>query len=55
MTPATIGRAMLLALPTWWTWREFMQILGGSLFQVFVPIICGIAFARRNDRCVGAS
>jgi hypothetical protein len=32
---------------------EFMQILGGSLFQVLVPIICAVAvafaFGRRND------
>jgi hypothetical protein len=84
MTSAAIGRAMLLALLTWWTWRfvphpldagriigsflhnvnlpfheaghiifsplgEFMQILGGSLFQVLVPLICAVAFARRDD------
>jgi len=84
MTSTNIGRAMLLALLAWWTWRfvphpldagriigsflhlvnlpfheaghiifsplgEFMTILGGSLMQVLVPIICAVAFARRDD------
>lgn len=84
MTPAAIGRAMLLAVLTWWTWRllphpldwhrinasflhlvnlpfheaghiffspfgEFMTILGGSLMQVLVPIVCAVAFMRRKD------
>src|SRR5258705_3915357 len=78
------GRALLLALLAWWTWRfvshpldwevmnasflhlvnlpfheaghyiflplgEFMTILGGSLMQVIVPIVCAVAFARRDD------
>jgi hypothetical protein len=84
MTPATIGRASLLALLAWWTWRlvphplewyrinasflhlvnlpfheaghilfspfgEFMTILGGSLMQVLVPVVCAVAFSRRED------
>ena len=81
---ASAGRALLLALLGWWTWRfvshpldwevmnasflhlvnlpfheaghyiflplgEFMTILGGSLLQVIVPIVCAVAFARRDD------
>ena len=84
MTPTTIGRASLLALLAWWTWRfvphplnwlltngsflrlinlpfheaghilfsplgEFMTILGGSLMQVIVPLVCAVAFLRRED------
>lgn len=29
---------------------EFLQVLGGSLFQVIVPIVCAVALARRGDR-----
>jgi hypothetical protein len=81
---ATAGRAILLAILAWWTWRfvshpldwevmnasflhlvnlpfheaghyvflplgEFMTILGGSLLQVIIPIVCAVAFARRED------
>jgi hypothetical protein len=28
---------------------EFMHILGGSLGQVIIPIVCAVAFARRSD------
>ncbi len=28
---------------------EFMTILGGSLFQVIIPIVCAVAFGRRDD------
>lgn len=28
---------------------EFMTILGGSLFQIIIPIVCAVAFARRDD------
>jgi hypothetical protein len=28
---------------------EFMTVLGGSLFQVAIPIVCAIAFVRRSD------
>ena len=84
MTPTTIGRASLLALLAWWTWRlvphplnwfftnssflhlinlpfheaghilfspfgEFMTILGGSLMQVIVPVVCVVAFVRQDD------
>jgi hypothetical protein len=28
---------------------EFMHILGGSLGQIIIPIVCAVAFARRND------
>jgi len=28
---------------------EFMTILGGSLFQVIVPLVCAIAFARQAE------
>ena len=28
---------------------EFMTILGGSLFQVIIPVVCAVAFARRED------
>jgi len=84
MTPTTIGRAGLLALLAWWTWRlaphplnwlltnssflhlinlpfheaghvlfspfgEFMTILGGSLMQVLVPVVCASAFWRQAD------
>ena len=83
-TPTTVGRAVLLALLAWWTWRfvphpidsgriigsflhlvnlpfheaghvffapfgEFIHILGGSLGQIIIPIICAVAFARRED------
>src|ERR1041384_1253941 len=84
MTPTTIGRAGLLALLAWWTWRfvphplnwlvtnssflhlinlpfheaghiifsplgEFVTILGGSLMQVIVPVVCAVAFWRQGD------
>jgi hypothetical protein len=28
---------------------EFMTILGGSLLQVIVPLVCAVAFVRRED------
>ena len=28
---------------------EFMHILGGSLGQIIIPVICAVAFARRDD------
>ena len=28
---------------------EFMTILGGSLFQVIIPVVCAVAFARQGD------
>jgi hypothetical protein len=34
---------------------EFMSILGGSLFQCLLPLICLIAFLRRNDVIGGAA
>jgi len=28
---------------------EFMSILGGSLLQILIPVVCAVAFARRDD------
>jgi hypothetical protein len=28
---------------------EFMTVLGGSLFQVIIPLVCAVAFLRRED------
>ena len=28
---------------------EFMTVLGGSLFQVIIPVVCAVAFIRRED------
>ena len=28
---------------------EFMTVLGGSLFQVIIPVVCAAAFIRRED------
>lgn len=28
---------------------DFMTVLGGSLFQIIVPAVCAMAFARRED------
>ena len=28
---------------------EFMTILGGSLFQIIIPVVCAVAFARQQD------
>jgi hypothetical protein len=28
---------------------EFMTILGGSLFQIIIPVVCAVAFARQED------
>jgi hypothetical protein len=33
---------------------HFITVLGGSLFQVLVPIICAIAFMRQRDRFAAA-
>ncbi len=84
LTPAKLGRGLLLALLVWWTiglvphpldpsrsidsflhlinlpfheaghliWSvlgDFMRVLGGSLTQVLVPVICAVAFVRRDD------
>jgi hypothetical protein len=29
---------------------RFMSVLGGSLFQVLVPVICAVAFLRQDNR-----
>lgn len=29
---------------------QFMTILGGSLFQIIIPLVCAVAFARQGDR-----
>jgi hypothetical protein len=79
-----LGRAALLALLAFWTWRfathplnqlviggsflhsinlpfheaghivfapfgRFLMSLGGSLTQVLVPVVCAIAFVRKDD------
>jgi len=28
---------------------DFMKVLGGSLFQVIIPVVCAVAFIRRED------
>ncbi len=33
---------------------SFMTVLGGSLFQVLVPIVCAIAFVRQKDAFAAA-
>jgi hypothetical protein len=33
---------------------RFMTVLGGSLFQVLVPVICAVAFVRQGDRFAAA-
>ena len=33
---------------------RFMTVLGGSLFQVLVPVVCAIAFLRQKDAFAAA-
>jgi hypothetical protein len=28
---------------------QFMTILGGSLFEIIIPLVCAVAFARQDD------
>ena len=28
---------------------KFMTVLGGSLFQIIIPVVCAVAFARQED------
>lgn len=34
---------------------QFMTVLGGSLFQILVPVICAIAFAYQHQNWFGAA